>query len=103
MLSLLRLFAVLTMLLALTGAVLVLPECWNALTSRGVDGEGDGPLARQLTLTGRVQRATGLLHRDASLFCFGGILYLLARIAQTQEEGTRADPTPRNSSQEREG
>jgi hypothetical protein len=94
MLSILRFFAVCTMLLAFFMGLIVLPEVFDVLTKKheapakidSAQSKSEEPeLWDKLALSYRTRQTTNLLHGPAALFCTGGALFVLIRIARSQE------------------
>ena len=94
MLSILRFVSISTMLLALVMGLMALPNIYEVVTARhGATAKTDSssypreePSAwDKLALGTRVDHAAKLLHAPAALFCTAGALFVLIRIARSQE------------------
>jgi hypothetical protein len=100
MLGILRFFAVCTMLLALLMGLIQVPTIFEALTAKQIALENKNSSAAKTTSTTedeapglwqqlapgtRLRSVTGHLQSPALLFCTGGMLFVLIRIARSQE------------------
>jgi hypothetical protein len=94
MFSILRFFAVCTMLLAFFMGLIVVPDVFDVITkkrepvatSEFAPSKIDEPSWwDKLALGHRIEGTTHLLQAPAALFCTGGALYVLIRIARSQE------------------
>jgi hypothetical protein len=108
MLSILRFFAVCTMLLALLMGLITLFDVFDVITrdhqsfgrsdsqstrngGASSDHDSSTPTKKEpgvwekLALADRIDHTANLLRAPAALFCTGGALYVLIRIARSQE------------------
>jgi hypothetical protein len=94
MLSILRFFAVCTMLLAFLMGLIALPAVYDAINAHhGATPKTDSYSSQpaeptawdKLALATRIDDTAKLLHSPAALFCTGGALFVLIRIARSQE------------------